>query len=131
MYDIEEERYNIYWKKAKEFYQIMKFAEDKELWIGAGLLGIHCAISLCDALTTFYLGARSRSEKHQDVVVLLKKIKVKNIDEKIKQVLSILSVKNLVEYEAREFKESDSRKIIIQVERLYVWVSQLLPIRED
>ena len=69
--------------------------------------------------------------KVHDIVVLLKKIKVKNIDEKIKQVLSILSVKNLVEYEAREFKESDSRKIIIQVERLYVWVSQLLPIRED
>ena len=66
--------------------------------------------------------------KVHDIVVLLKKIKVKNIDEKIRHVLSILSVKNLVEYEAREFKESDSRKIIIQVERLYVWVNQLLPV---
>jgi len=66
--------------------------------------------------------------KVHDIVVLLKKIKVKNIDEKIKQVLSILSVKNLVEYEAREFRGSDSRKIIIQVERLYVWVNQLLPV---
>jgi len=28
----------------------MKYAQGQNLWIGAGLNGIHCAISACDAL---------------------------------------------------------------------------------
>ena len=69
---IEKDKYKIYLSKAEEFYKIMKYAQGQELWIGSAFNGIHCAISICDALTTFYLGERSSSPKHEDVVLLLR-----------------------------------------------------------
>lgn len=94
---IDKDFYKIYLEKADEFFKIMKYAQTQNLWTATGLNGIHCAISACDALTAFYLGERSTSTRHEDVVILLRKIGIKNIETKIKQVLSILSVKNLVE----------------------------------
>ena len=126
---VEKDLHKIYLDKADEFFKIMKYAQTKNLWTAAGLNGIHCAIYLCDSLTSFYLGERSTSTRHEDVVVLLRKTGIKNIENKIKQVLSILSVKNLVEYEAREFRKSDASKIVIQVERLYLWAKEFLPKR--
>ncbi len=67
------------------------------------------------------------SSRHEDVVILLRRMNVENIESKIIQVLSILSVKNLVEYEDREFRENDALKIVAQVERLYNWVKRFLP----
>lgn len=124
---IEKSRYKIYLDKADEFYCLMKYVQGQKLWIGSGLNGIHCAISACDALIAFYFGERSLSSRHEDVVVLLRKMNVENIESKIKQVLSVLSVKNLVEYEDREFRENDALKIVAQVERLYTWVKRFLP----
>ena len=42
--------YVIYLKKAKEFYQIMYKAEKEESWNAVGLNGVHCVISLIDAI---------------------------------------------------------------------------------
>ena len=67
------------------------------------------------------------SSRHEDVVILLRRMDVENIESKVNQVLSILSLKNLVEYEDREFRENDALKIIIQVERFYTWVKRFLP----
>lgn len=125
---IEKRQYGLYLQKAKEFYLLMKHAEKEQLWSGVGLSGVHCAISLCDALTTFYLGIRSVSPKHNDAVVLLCRIQEKEFKEKASQLGVILSVKNQVEYEAREFRKKDAERISKQTERLYRWTLQKLPI---
>lgn len=124
---IDKNYYKIYLEKADEFFRIMKYAQSQNLWTATGLNGVHCAISACDAITSFYLGERSTSTRHEDVVISLRKIGIRNIENKIKQILSILSVKNLVEYEAREFRRSDALKIATQVERLYTWAEESLP----
>lgn len=116
-----------YLEKANEFYKLMKTAQDQSLWNGVGLNAVHCAISSSDALTTFYLGERSRSVKHEDVVILLKRIPLEEMGEKIRQVTSILAIKNLVEYEARGFHKEDAQRISSQTERLYKWVRDKLP----
>lgn len=119
---ISKELFRTYLEKADEFYKLMKEAEHQELWNGVGLNAVHCAISSCDALTAFYLGERSRSQKHEDVTILLRRIELAEIPQKIKQVSSILAIKNLVEYEAREFRRNDALRIISQTERLYKWI---------
>ena len=124
---ISKNLFNVYLEKAEEFHKLMKTAESQGLWNGVGLNAVHCAISSCDALTTFYLGERSRSEKHADVVVLLRRIPLDEINEKLRQVSSILAIKNLVEYEAREFYKEDAQRILTQTERLYKWVKNKLP----
>jgi len=124
---VEKMKYKIYLEKAEEFYRLMKIAEGEGLWMGVGLNSVHCAISLCDALTTFYLGHRSISDKHYDAVVLLGKIKDDEIKGKTAQLNAILSVKNQVEYEAREFRKKDAEKIIKQTERFNEWAKKKLP----
>ena len=124
---VDKDLHKIYLDKAYEFQITMKYAIKQNLWTATGLNGIHCAISICDAVNAFYLGERCVSTRHEDVVVLLRKIKIKNIENKIKQVLSILSVKNLVEYEARQFRKSDAQKIAHRVERLFIWAKESLP----
>lgn len=123
---VEKDRFKIYLEKAEQFFKLMKYAQTEGLWIGMGLCGVHCAISCCDALTTFYLGERSISQKHEDVVVLLRGIQLEGISDRIKQILSVLSVKSLVEYEAREIRRDDAAKIAAQVERFYGWVKECL-----
>jgi hypothetical protein len=125
--EIRKNLFAVYLEKAEEFYRLMIMAEDQELWNGVGLNAVHCAISACDALTTFYLGERSRSQKHGDVLILLERIPLEEIREKSRQVTSILAIKNLVEYEARDFYREDAKKIIVQTERLYKWVKNKLP----
>jgi hypothetical protein len=125
--DVGRERYSVYLSKAAEFYALMKNAEEKELWNGVGLNAIHCAISSCDALTTFYLGLRSRGEKHEDIVQLMKRVRASGIEERIKQLLDVLAIKNLVEYEALELGEKDARNAAKQAERIYLWAKQTLP----
>lgn len=124
---VEKMKFKIYLEKAGEFYRLMQIAEEEGLCMGVGLNSVHCAISVCDALTTFYLGHRSASQKHYDAVVLLGKIQDTEIKNKTAQLNMILSVKNQVEYEAREFRKKDAEKIIKQTERLYEWAITKLP----
>jgi len=51
--------YEIFLKKAKEFYQTMYQAEKAENWNAVGLNGVHCVISLIDALLIKHAGMRA------------------------------------------------------------------------
>lgn len=124
---VDKDLHKIYLEKASEFFTIMKYTHQNDLWIATGLNGIHCVISCCDAVTAFYLGTRSASTRHEDVIVLLRKLNFRDIEVKIKQIMSILSVKNVVEYEAREFRDYEARKITTRVERIYNWAIEILP----
>lgn len=124
---VDKDLHKLYMEKASEFFSVMKFATQNELSIAAGLNGIHCVISCCDAITAFYLEKRSASTRHEDVIALLRKLSLKDIEIKIRQIMSILSVKNLVEYEAREFRDYEARKISTGVERVYNWAIEILP----
>jgi hypothetical protein len=124
---ISKDSYVVYLEKASEFDKLMKYAEGRELWNGVGLNAVHCAISACDSLTAFYLGERSKSQRHEDILILIKQIPIKNIDDRMKQLAAVLAMKNLVEYEAREFHKEDAVKIAIQAERFYLWVKDHLP----
>ena len=64
---IEKSDYKIYLKKAKDLYDIMLKAGETENWTAVGLNAVHCAISCCDTMLTFYLGVRSSGEDHTQV----------------------------------------------------------------
>ena len=126
---IPKERYSTYLSKARDFYDAMKNAEEEENWNAAALSAIHCIISSNDALTTFFLELRSVGQKHEDALQLLKQTKLPGVEEKAKQFLDVLSLKNLVEYEASEPSENQAMQMIKQAERFYGWVKQNLPAR--
>ncbi len=99
----------------------MKQAEEDGNWNLACLNAIHCAISSVDAVTTFYLKQRSAGQRHEDAAALLQQTGVPQAKETARQLLDILSRKNLVEYDAEEPTETNARNTIKQTEKIYTW----------
>ena len=120
---IERTKYIVYLKKAEEFYYTMLAAKNEKRWNAVGLNAVHCAISACDAILVFHLGLRSSSEDHGDVVDLLSTVSnIQDIEQKSKTLASILSKKNLVEYEDRDFLESEAETLVKLTTRFFDWV---------
>lgn len=104
----------------------MKNAEQNHDWNLASLNAIHCTISCADAITTFYLGKHAAGQRHEDVIVLLKQTRLPGVEEKAKQLLDVLALKTLVEYEPEEPTENEARTMIKQAERIYAWTQSNL-----
>lgn len=114
--------FEIYLKKAKEFYQTIYQAEKAENWNAVGLNGVHCVISLIDAILVKYLGICSAEKDHMAVVDLLAtSLNMDNISQKSQTARRVIAKKNLVEYEARSFIKAEAIDMIKQVQRFYEW----------
>ena len=124
---VERDKYKTYLKKAKEYFNGIEPARRREEWNGALLSAIHCAISSCDAVSTWYIGERSTSIRHEDIVHLLLKSKAPGAQDKVRQVQGVLAVKTLVEYEAAELSTAQAANVIKQAERIYEWARAVLP----
>ena len=74
--NVEKNDYKVFLKKAKDFYDIMLKARDTENWTAVGLNAVHCAISCCDAISTFHLGIRSAGQDHIQAFDLLLRLGV-------------------------------------------------------
>ena len=119
-----ESRYEIYLHKAKEFYQTMYSAEKSGNWNAVGLNGVHCVISLIDALLVRYSGIRSVDEAHMAVIDLLTSSatsKLKDVRQKSQLARRVIAKKNLVAYENRSFMKGEALEMIKRVERFYRW----------
>jgi len=122
---ISQSDYIVYLKKAKEFYQTMYQAEKAENWNAVGLNGVHCVISLIDAILVKHGGIRSTANDHMIVVDLLTSTmanKIRDITQKSQTARRIIAKKNLIEYENRDFNKSEALDMIKQVQRFYDWV---------
>ena len=123
-----KEDYAKFLKKAEEFYEMMHQSLNKEKWNAAGLNAIHSGISANDALLTFYFGLRSISPKHDDAVKLLvSMMKQEDIETKAKHLRSLISKKNIVEYDGRLLSKREAESLAKNAERFLVWVKSLLP----
>lgn len=121
---MEKSEYHIYLKKAKEFYATVYQAEKAENWNAVGLNGVHCVISLIDALLVKYCGLRSADEDHSKVVDLLTLSaagKLNDINQKAQTARRVIAKKNVVAYENRDFFKKEAQDLIKQVQRFYDW----------
>lgn len=121
--------YIVYFKKAKEFYQTMYQAENAENWNAVGLNGVHCIISLIDAVLVKYTGMRSAEENHMAVIDLLTSAigeRIKDVVQKSQTARRIIAKKNLIEYENRDFIRSEAMDMIKQIQRFYEWAVKII-----
>jgi len=103
--------FEIYLKKAKEFYQTMYQAEKAENWNAVGLNGVHCVIALIDAILVKYSGICSAEKGHMAVVDLLAaSLNIDNVSQKSQTARRVIAKKNLVEYEARPFIKAEAQE---------------------
>ena len=121
---VDKSDYSIYLKKAKEFYSTMYQAEKVKNWNATGLNGVHCVISLIDAILVRYSGIRSSEEEHMkavDLLASLANVKLKDLEQKSQLARRIIAKKNLIAYENRDFLQSEALDMIKQVQRFYEW----------
>lgn len=120
-------KHRIYLNKASDFYETMIDAFEKENWNSVGLAAVHCVISATDALLTYQSGIRSVSQDHREVAQLLRQhISSEGVAENAKRLLKVIGVKNLVEYEARNFTQKEASTTVKDTERYFEWVKSLL-----
>lgn len=124
--NVDKHKYQNYLKKADEFFQAMNDSFAQKNYNAAVVNGVHCAISAADGLTVFYKGVRHAGEKHEDVVSLINTLGITGIENKTRQLLRLLQVKNSAEYEETLMTESDALDAMKNTERFFSWISQLL-----
>ena len=105
----------------------MKLSQDKALWNSAGLNAVHCAISLSDALTIYYLSQRFSGDDHRHASELLSRISIEGVAQQAHSFKKIISKKHMIAYEEREFRKSEADEIAKQIERFYRWGMSQLP----
>jgi hypothetical protein len=115
-----------YIEKADHFLQGMKLlADDVPAYrTGIGLLAIHSAVSLGDAITIGITGKRGRYQDHVQAARELGKIcapqGVSNM-QGIDHFSWLLGQKNVVAYEGRRFDDKSVRLAVDKAERFHAW----------
>ena len=113
--------------RAARLIPAVRDAFARQNWNAFGLAAVHCAISASDALLVKAAGVRSASESHHDVAALLKeKIASPETAEQARRLEKILSKKNLIEYQDREFTPDEAYALQKDVERYYSWATDRL-----
>lgn len=123
---VEKHFYLNYLKKAEDFLKGCKNEIENKNWNSAVSLAIHSGICAADALCVFSLGERSAGEGHEEFTQLINKINIKDINVKIKQLSSLISVKNSAEYSENLMNEKDALSAEQNAERVLSWVKSNL-----
>lgn len=113
---------------AESFYRGAEAAAEFGYWNAAGVLQIHAAIALADAMSIKLGGVRCRGEDHHETVILLDEL-VAPTDLKKKalsQLRTIIDHKNLVAYSGQVFTRGDVDRLAKLLERFRAWALRIL-----
>ena len=124
---VNQSEYRSHLNKAGDFYEGMKLSENKALCHSTGLNAVHCAISLSDALTIYYLSQRFSGDDHRQASELLSRIPVEGVGQQAHSFKKIIAKKHMIAYEEREFRKGEAGEIAQQIERFYRWGVSVLP----
>jgi uncharacterized protein (UPF0332 family) len=108
--DVDKEMYFVFMKKAEENTDSAENSLKSGRYNAAAVSAVHGAISAADALCAFSLAKRSASETHKDAAALIMMTKFsKETNVRIAKLFeSIISIKNMAEYEQRLVKPKDA-----------------------
>ncbi len=115
-----------YLDKANHFFEGMNLlAEDIPAYrAGVGLLAIHSAISLNDAIVVGIKGARPKYEDHMRAVIELKKVcSLKQIADKngIEHLAWLLAKKDRVAYSTDTLNDDTAKRAVDKAQRFARW----------
>ncbi|MBI4655382.1 MAG: hypothetical protein HY746_01410 [Elusimicrobia bacterium] len=113
---------------ADIFCKGAELAREFEYWNAAGVLMIHAAIALTDAITIKVGGVKSSGEDHMAAVDLIRE--VVNMDERgleaVRHLTRMIEQKNLVSYSGEIYTRTDIEKIWKHLERYRLWAIMML-----
>jgi len=113
--------------KAREFAETMENCIAQRKWNAAALNAIHAGISACDAVTSSLGGVRSKSQRHEDAVQLLRSTaRAPGTEEAANHLHQLLRAKHNVEYEGRLFVQAESLPLAKHARQFLAWVNGIV-----
>jgi len=113
---------------AESFYNGAEVAGEFGYWNEAGVLYVHAAIALADAMAIKLGGVRCRGEDHHETVALLDELVAPSPQKQkaLNQLRMIIDHKNLVAYSGEVFQRRDAEKLAKLLERFRTWALNVL-----
>lgn len=113
-----------YLKRARELLESMRNNMILENWNAAVIDGVHCAISINDALTTASISKRCTSSHHMDAVTLLKQAIPDHLSPESARLRRIINIKSHVEYGPSLVTQKDALALINDAEKFFSWAEK-------
>ncbi len=123
---VERSRWRQFHAVADNFAQAARLATAYEYWNAAGVLLVHAAIALTDALTVKVGGAKSVGEDPMEAANLLEDVLAVDAEGKkaIGHLRALLEEKNLVSYSGEIYRREDIRPMARHLERYQAWIGR-------
>ncbi|MBX2991867.1 MAG: hypothetical protein KF749_11965 [Bacteroidetes bacterium] len=125
---VSRERSSDYMNVAENFYQGAGLAREFEYWNAAGVLIVHAAIALPDAVAIRFGGVKSQGEDHHDAATLLDELVAGDDMKKtaLGQLRRIIDHKTSVSYSGEVYNRKDVEQLWKQLERFRLWAKSIL-----
>ena len=113
---------------AENFTQAAELAKTFEYWNAAGVLIVHAAIALTDAITVKVGGVKSASPDHAVAADILEEIVAIDAEGKkaVAHLRAVLEEKSLVSYSGHIYHQEDIRRMSRHAARYQAWARQFL-----
>lgn len=117
-----------YLAAAQETYDSGCAVQAARKYRAAGILLVHAAIALTDALTVRAGGVKSTGEHHQEAIDLVRELlrNTTGLGPALRHLEAIIHEKNRVSYTGDPFTASDIGRMRTHYERFSVWVKEQL-----
>lgn len=113
--------------KAQQFRKAMQLAYDSELWDAAVSNGVHAVILMANALTGRRAGVYYADKDHSQAPEYLKQIFGPEASSAKEQMAQVLSLKAVVEYEAKGCTGKMASEVVKRVGRFFSWADKQRP----
>ncbi|MCF8241478.1 MAG: hypothetical protein K9J16_08815 [Melioribacteraceae bacterium] len=120
--------YSKFLKVSKNFADGAEVAADYEYYNAAGVLIIHAAIALADAVTIRFASAKCTGDNHYEIIKLLKEAAPadKQKTKAITQFEKLIDHKNAVSYQGEIYRSEDIQLLQKHFDRFRTWVESVL-----
>jgi len=125
---VERARWRQFRSVGENFAEAAEVATEFEYWNAAGVLLVHAAIALTDALTVKVGGVKSAGEDHMLAASLLETVVVIDTEGKkaIGHLRALIEEKTLVSYSGELYRREDIRRMGRHLDRYRTWANRLL-----
>ncbi len=113
---------------SRDFNEGANVASEYEYYNAAGVLIVHAAIALADALTIKLGGVKCKGDNHYEILGLLKDLSPAEAQRNsaLNQLEAIISHKNAVSYSGDVYDKRDIDQLWKHLERFKSWAMTLL-----
>jgi hypothetical protein len=125
---VDRARWRQFHAVAEHFARAADLATEFQYWNAAGVLFVHAAIALADALTVKVGGVKSIGEDHMLAADLLESVLAVDAEGKkaIGHLRALIQEKNLVSYSGAIYRQDDIRRMARHLSRYRSWTDRLL-----